>query len=90
APLAALGLPLYAVVPTYYTETLGLPLAAVGLTLLLVRAFDAVCDPIIGVLADRYRPKFGRRRFFFALSLPVAAIAALALYAPPAGATVVW
>jgi Na+/melibiose symporter-like transporter len=90
APLAALGLPLYAVVPTYYTETLGLPLAAVGLTLLLVRVFDAVCDPIIGLLADRYRPRFGRRRFFFALSLPVAAIAALALYAPPAGATVVW
>lgn len=90
APLAALGLPLYAVVPTYYTETLGLPLAAVGLTLLLVRIFDAVCDPAIGVIADRYRPEMGRRRFFFALALPVAAISALALYAPPAGAGVLW
>lgn len=62
APLAALGLPLYAVVPTYYTETLGLPLAAVGLTLLLVRIFDAVCDPAIGVMADRYRPPMGDRK----------------------------
>ncbi len=41
APLAALGLPLYALVPTYYTETIGLSIAAVGWVLLAVRLFDA-------------------------------------------------
>jgi Na+/melibiose symporter-like transporter len=90
APLAALGLPLYAFVPTYYTETLGLPLAAVGFTLLIVRLFDAISDPVVGVLADRVRPRIGRRKFWFGLSLPVAAIAALMLYAPPDGATTLW
>jgi GPH family glycoside/pentoside/hexuronide:cation symporter len=30
-PLAALTLPLYVLVPTFYTETLGLSLASVGL-----------------------------------------------------------
>jgi GPH family glycoside/pentoside/hexuronide:cation symporter len=90
APLAALGLPLYAFVPTYYTETLGLPLAAVGFTLLIVRLFDAVCDPVVGVLADRIRPRIGRRKFWFGLSLPVAAIAAIMLYAPPDDATTLW
>jgi Na+/melibiose symporter-like transporter len=45
--LAALGLPLYAVVPTYYTEVLGLPLGGVGIVLLLVRIFDAVADPLV-------------------------------------------
>lgn len=90
APLAALGLPLYAVVPTYYTETLGLPLAGVGIALLLVRIFDAVSDPLVGLVADRYRPAFGRRRFLFTVSLPIAAVAAFMLYAPPSGVTLFW
>ncbi len=90
APLAALGLPLYALVPTFYTETIGLPLAQVGLVLLFIRIFDAVSDPVAGVLADRYRPAFGRRRLFFAMSLPVCAIAAFMLYSPPADAGLWW
>lgn len=85
APLAALTLPLYVLVPTYYTETLGLPLASVGLALVAVRVFDAVNDPVIGWLADRFRPQFGRRRTFFAASLPLTALAAFMLFWPPAG-----
>lgn len=90
APLAALGLPLYALIPTYYTETVGLPVAAVGLCLLLVRIFDALTDPLTGYIADRIRPRFGRRRTLFTLSLPLAALSALMLYWPPQGATVWW
>lgn len=85
-PLAALTLPLYVLVPTYYTEALGLPLAAVGFALVIVRIFDALNDPLIGWLADRYRPKFGRRRTIFAASLPLTALSALMLFWPPAGA----
>ena len=83
-PLAALTLPLYVLVPTFYTETLGLPLAAVGAALLLVRVFDAVIDPLIGVAADRWKPGFGRRRALFLCSLPVTALAAWKLFWPPA------
>ena len=61
-PLAALTLPLYIIVPTFYSETLGLSLASVGAALLVVRIFDAVNDPVIGWLADRWRPAMGRRR----------------------------
>lgn len=86
-PLAALTLPLYIIVPTFYTETLGLPLAAVGGALLAVRVVDALSDPVIGWLADRYRPAFGRRRTVFALSLPVTALAAVMLFWPPPDAT---
>jgi glycoside/pentoside/hexuronide:cation symporter, GPH family len=85
-PLAALTLPLYIIVPTFYSETLGLSLAAVGGALLIVRIFDAVNDPLIGWLADRWRPAFGRRRAMFALSLPVTALAALMMFWPPADA----
>ena len=90
APLAALGLPLYALVPTYYTETLGLPLAGVGFALLIVRLFDALSDPLVGLAADRYRPRFGRRRTLFLVSLPLCAVSALMLYAPPADAGTLW
>jgi Na+/melibiose symporter-like transporter len=89
-PLAALTLPLYIIVPTYYTEKLGLSLGAVGSALLVVRIFDAVNDLLIGWLADRWRPAMGRRRAVFAASLPVCAVAALMLFWPPAGAGVVY
>lgn len=89
-PLAALTLPLYVLVPTFYTETLGLPLAAVGFALLLVRVFDAVNDPLIGWAADRFRPRFGRRRTLFALSLPLTALSAFMLFSPPVDATPLW
>ncbi|MDN2565985.1 MFS transporter [Aquibium sp. A9E412] len=85
-PLAALTLPLYIIVPTFYAETLGVPLAAVGAALLAVRVFDALNDPLIGALADRWRPAFGRRRTAFALSLPLTALAAWMLFRPPDGA----
>ncbi|WP_428428753.1 MFS transporter [Pararhizobium sp.] len=90
APLAALGLPLYSLVPTYYSETLGLPIASVGWALLLVRLFDAITDPLAGYAADRINPGFGRRRLLFLLSLPIAALSALMLYWPADGAGVAW
>lgn len=85
-PLAALTLPLYIVVPTFYSETLGVPLAAVGAALLIVRIFDAVNDPLIGWAADRWRPRFGRRRTVFLLSLPLTIVAEIMLFWPPQGA----
>lgn len=89
-PLAALTLPLYVLVPTFYTETLGLSLASVGFALLIVRIFDAVNDPLIGWAADRFRPRFGRRRTLFAMSLPLTAISALMLFWPPEGVGTAW
>lgn len=89
-PLAALALPLYVLVPTFYTETMGLSLASVGFALLLIRVFDAVNDPLIGWAADRFRPRFGRRRTLFAISLPLSAIPAFMLLWPPQDASIAW
>lgn len=85
-PLAALTLPLYILVPTFYAEAIGLSLAATGTALLVVRLFDAINDPLIGVLADRMRTPFGRRRTLFAASLPICAVAAVMLFWPPVDA----
>jgi GPH family glycoside/pentoside/hexuronide:cation symporter len=89
-PLAVLTLPLYIVVPTYYAATLGVPLAAVGQALLLVRIVDALTDPVVGVLADRTRPRYGRRRTWFLAAVPVTVAAVWLLFVPPAGAGAGW
>lgn len=86
-PLAALTLPLYVILPTFYAETIGLPLAQVGFILLAVRLIDALSDPVVGVLSDRFHPPLGRRRgWFLAASLP-AALAAYMILTPPEDAT---
>ena len=82
-PIAALTLPLYIIVPTFYSETLGLSLGAVGGAIIAVRVIDAVTDPVIGWLSDRWRPPFGRRRAFFLMALPLAAISCIMLFWPP-------
>ena len=89
-PLAALTLPLYIIVPTYYSETLGVPLAAVGVALLLARVVDALSDPLIGWAADRTRTRFGRRRTLFVCSLPLTGLAALMIFWPPEGAGAIY
>jgi Na+/melibiose symporter-like transporter len=90
APVAALALPFYVMVPEFYARDLGLPLAAVGAALLAVRVIDAVSDPLAGWLADRYRPGFGRRRLWVMLAAPLVALAALAVMMPPKGAGVTY
>jgi len=88
-PLAALTLPLYLVVPTFYAEALGVPLSVVGAILLGVRIFDAVNDPIIGRIADIWPNRNRRRLWVGATALPLA-ITAFALMWPPANATGWW
>lgn len=93
-PLAALSLPFYVMVPEFYAREIGLPIATVGYVLLIVRLLDAVSDPVAGWAADRFRPGFGRRRLWMALSAPLVAISAWFVLAPPqqagAGYLLLW
>ncbi len=53
-PLAFVSLPLYALLPNRYAAQLDVPLASIGALLLAVRALDAVLDPWLGQLCDRW------------------------------------
>ncbi|MEM7302931.1 MAG: MFS transporter [Pseudomonadota bacterium] len=54
APLSFAGLPLYLHAPDYYATELSVSLAALGTVLLLLRIVDAVQDPLIGWISDRF------------------------------------
>ncbi|HMY40567.1 MAG TPA: MFS transporter, partial [Marinagarivorans sp.] len=55
-PLTFAGLPIYIHAPDYYAVELGIPLATIGFLLLVLRIIDAVQDPLIGALSDRFYP----------------------------------
>jgi GPH family glycoside/pentoside/hexuronide:cation symporter len=81
-PLAAAGLPLAVYLPPYYAQQLGLGLPLVGAIFMLTRVWDAVTDPLIGVLSDSTRTRFGRRKPWIAAGAPLFALSALAIFAP--------
>jgi sugar (glycoside-pentoside-hexuronide) transporter len=47
---------------SFYTDTFGITAAAAGTLLLVARLWDAITDPIIGVLADRTKSRWGKFR----------------------------
>ena len=65
-PLAFVALPIYVHVPQLYSTAFGMSLATVGAVLLIARIFDAVIDPVIGALADR----FAHRKLSILLAVP--------------------
>ncbi|SIT69361.1 Na+/melibiose symporter [Ectothiorhodosinus mongolicus] len=88
-PLAALGLPLYIYLPTFYGTEIGLGLATVGFLLLLARATDVISDPLIGALSD-YLPIKHRRKWMMAVAAPLLMISISALFTPPEDAGAGW
>jgi glycoside/pentoside/hexuronide:cation symporter, GPH family len=84
APLAFVALPLYVVLPQYYSSQFGVALGVLGALLLGTRLLDALVDPLIGLwtdqmfkVSDRY---VWRRAAIFAVIL---AIGFNALFFPP-------
>ena len=65
--------------PIFYTDVFGISAAAMGTMLLVTRVFDAVNDPIMGMIADRTNSRWGKFRPYiagFALPLGIAGVLA--------------
>jgi glycoside/pentoside/hexuronide:cation symporter, GPH family len=79
-------LPIAIFIPAYYSSELGVPLALTGLIIALTRVSDVITDPLVGILSDRTKGRFGRRKPWIAAGVPLLMLSAWMLYAPPEGA----
>jgi len=67
----------------YYTDVALLPLAVTATLFTTARLWDAVNDPMMGVLADRTRTKWGRfRPYLLFASIPIAILSVLVFSVP--------
>tara|TARA_R110000868_G_scaffold10226_10_gene50122 strand:- start:12079 stop:13491 length:1413 start_codon:yes stop_codon:yes gene_type:complete len=82
-PMAVIGLPIAVYIPAFYSGTLGLNLAMVGVILTLARLSDVVTDPIVGILSDRTHTRIGRRRPWIIVGVFVMMLSSVMLFMPP-------
>jgi oligogalacturonide transporter len=53
----------------FLTDVVGLSPLLAGLVVLVGKAWDAVSDPLMGLISDRTKSRFGRRRVYFLVSI---------------------
>ncbi len=82
--LQSMMVPLLMFLPPTYSQVAGLSLSVVGLMFAIGRGFEAVTDPLIGALSDRTRSRFGRRRIWMAVGVPIALFGTWGLLNPSA------
>ena len=68
----------------FYTTVLGLSGTLAGLAVTVALVFDAISDPLVGGISDRWRSRLGRRHpFLYAAPIPMG-LFFIAIYSPPA------
>jgi GPH family glycoside/pentoside/hexuronide:cation symporter len=70
--------------PAFYAQKFGLGLGLVGTIFMVCRLWNAFSDPIIGLLSDRTRSRFGQRKPWVAGGGILLAVAIWAIFMPPA------
>ena len=68
----------------FYTQVLGLNGSLTGAVIAISLVWDAVSDPLTGVLSDRLRSRHGRRHPFMVASILPIGLGFIGLFSPPA------
>ncbi|MBT3427430.1 MAG: MFS transporter [Gammaproteobacteria bacterium] len=75
-------MPVAVYLPRFYSEGMGLSLVVVGTIFTIARISDVITDPIMGYAIDRYQTRWGRRKHWIALSLPILLISVWMVFMP--------
>lgn len=77
-----------AYLPIFYTNVFGLDLSVAALLFLVTKIWDAVSDPMMGIIADRTSTKWGKYRpYLLWISVPFAISGILLFTTPDMGET---
>ena len=72
----------------FYTDTFGISPAAAGTIMLIARIWDMASDPLMGVISDRTRSRWGKfRPYLLWTALPYGVLAVLTFSTPDLGQT---
>ncbi len=72
--------------PIFYTDVFGLPAAAMGTMFLVARIWDAITDPVMGMIADNTNSRWGKfRPYIITMALPLAVVGVLTFTTPGYG-----
>lgn len=67
----------------YYNQAIGLSNSLIGTAIMLAILGDAISDPVVGMISDRWRSRLGRRHpFLFSAPIPLA-ISLFLIFNPP-------
>jgi glycoside/pentoside/hexuronide:cation symporter, GPH family len=67
----------------FYTDVFGIPAAAAGTMLMVSRFWDAVNDPLMGIIADRTSTRWGKfRPYLLWISVPIGVVGIATFYTP--------
>jgi len=70
-------------IPIFYTDVFGLPAAALSVMFLVTRLWDAINDPIMGMIADRTNTRWGKYRpYLLWVGLPFTIVSILTFITP--------
>jgi GPH family glycoside/pentoside/hexuronide:cation symporter len=70
-------------IPIFYTDVFGLPAAALSVMFLVTRLWDAINDPIMGMIADRTNTRWGKYRpYLIWVALPFTIVSVLTFSTP--------
>lgn len=69
--------------PIFYSDVFGLKPVHAATLLLVTKLYDAISDPVMGIIADRTETKWGKYRpYLLWMAIPFAVIGILSFYVP--------
>ena len=81
-PIAAFATPLTIYAPPFYATDMGLGLTAVGTIFMIARFWDLFTDPVMGVLSDKFPSRWGRRRHWMVIAIPILMVSTVLMMFP--------